>query len=130
MANVINYVSYSKGTGRNPFLRIYTVAFSGNAGAANSEILDFTKALNPNGLEDAASASFTTSFAPPMIVGATIGGNKAELQIGGNGTAGQAGITFYSTGNTAITSGSYSSAGFPANGSNFGQVIIAVQSAE
>lgn len=135
MANLLNFVGYSKAVGRNGFMRVYVATFSGNAGALNSETLNFNTAGNPNGLEDPGSPSFTTSFIPPVILDSTVGGNKPELQIGGNGTAGQCGISFYSAGNTAITSGSYSSAGLPANGTvnsvaQYGQVVIGVMSGE
>jgi hypothetical protein len=122
MANVLTYQAYLRGTGRNPNLRVWLATFSGNAGALNTETLNFNTAGNPNGLEDFQVPSFTGSFAAPMILGSTTGGNIAELQIGGNGTAGECGISFYSAGNTPITSGSYSSAGFPA-----GAIVNSVQ---
>lgn len=120
MANTINFVGYLRASGRNPNFRVFVVnAFTGNAGAANSEVLDFTKAGNPNGLEDAQTPGFTTSFVPPVILDSTLLGYKPELQIGGNGTTGQCGITFYN-GTTALTSGAYPAA------ITGGQIIIGV----
>lgn len=135
MANLLNFVGYSKASGRNGFMRIFVATFSGNAGALNTEVLDFTKAGNPNGLEDPQIPSFAGSFAPPMILDSTTGGNKPELQIGGNGTTGQTGISFYSASATPITSGAYSAAGFPANGTvggvaQYGRVTLGVMSSE
>src|ERR1700678_2804590 len=109
MANTINFMGYLKASGRSPFIRVWIITFTGNAGAVNSEVLDFTKAGNPNGLEDAQPPSFTTSFVPPFILDSTLGGYKPELQVGGNGTTGQAGITFYN-GLTALISGGYPTA--------------------
>lgn len=137
MANTIIFRGYSRASGRTPFMRIFEVAFSGNSAAANAEVLDFTKALNPNGLEDAQIPSFTTSFAPPMIVGSTLQGYQPELEIGGNGTAGQTGITFYDA-LTALAAATAYSGIFPANaaataiaGSTvYGQVLVGVLSSE
>jgi hypothetical protein len=136
MANFLYFAGYSRASGRTPFYRIYVASFSGNAGAANTEVLNFNTAANPNGLEDAQVPNFSSSFAPPVLLGSTVGGYTAELEIGGNGTPGECGITFYESGAppAALASGSYSAAGFPANaaatalaGSNqFGQVVIGV----
>ena len=131
MANVLSYQGYHKGIGRTPFWRVWLATFSGNAGAANTEVLNFNTATNPNGLEDYQVPSFTSSFMVPVVLGFTTGGNVPELQYNGNGTAGEAGITFYSAGNTPVTSGAYSAAGFPATSTvnsvqQYGQVWIGV----
>ena len=123
MANTLNFVGYSRASGRNPFLRIFVATFTGNAGAVNTETLNFNTAGNPNGLEDAQVPSFATSFAPPFILDSTLGGYKPELEVGGNGTSGQTGITFYN-GTTALTSGAYPAA------ITGGQVIIGCLSSE
>lgn len=129
MANTVNFLGYSRGSGRTPFLRIYSVSFSGSYTVNYGEVINLNTAGNPNGLEDAAGLTTTTPFVPPLILGSTTGGWKPELQIGGNGTAGEYGINFYN-GTTQLTAEAYSAAGFPANGSNYGQVLIGVLSAE
>ena len=123
MANTLNFVGYSRASGRNPFLRIFVATFTGNAGAVNTETLNFNTAGNPNGLEDAQVPSFASSVAPPFILDSTLGGYKPELEVGGNGTSGQTGITFYN-GTTALTSGAYPAA------ITGGQVIIGCLSSE
>lgn len=129
MANTVNFLGYSRGSGRTPFLRVYSVAFSGSYTVNNGEVLNFNTAGNPNGLEDPAVPQAATPFVPPLVLGSTTGGWKPELQIGGNGTPGEVGIKFYN-GTTQLTAETYSSAGFPANGTNYGQVLIGVLSAE
>lgn len=128
MANQVSFLGYSRGSGRTPFLRIYGVTFSGDYTINYGEVVNFNTALNPNGLEDAQVPGLLP-FVPPLVLGSTTGGWKPELEIGGNGTPGEAGINFYN-GTTQLTAEAYSAVGFPVNGSNFGQVLIGILSAE
>ena len=127
MANTVSFLGYSRGSGRTPFLRVYAVTFSGDYTINFGEVLNFNTALNPNGLEDPQVPGLSP-FVPPLVLGSTLNGWKPELEIGGNGTAGEVGINFYN-GTTQLTAVAYSTE-FPANGSNFGQVLIGIMSAE
>lgn len=126
MANILTFVGYSRASGGNPFLRVYSAVFSGSYAQNYTEVLNFATALNPSGIEDAAFPISSPPSIDPFVLSHTCGGNLPELQIGGNGSAGQFGINFYTGGNTQLAAGTYSGAGFPANGSNYGEVLIGV----
>jgi hypothetical protein len=125
MANTINFVGYSRASGRDPYLRVYSVSFSGSYTINYGEVLNFAGALNPDGIEDAQFPNVAPPPIDPFVLGSTTGGWKPELQIGGSGTVGEFGINFYN-GTTQLTAETYESAGFPANGSNFGEVLIGI----
>jgi hypothetical protein len=119
MANTLTYQAYLRGKGRSPNFRLWLAVFSGSYAQNYAEVLNFNTAGNPNGLEDFQVPDFTGPFARPMTLGSTTGGNVPELQIGGNGTAGECGINFYS-GGSQLAAGTYSGAGFPATVDNQG----------
>jgi hypothetical protein len=130
MANQVSFLGYSRGSGRTPFLRVYEVSFSGSYAQDNAEVIDFNTALNPNGLEDAQVPSLSPSV-PPLVLGSTIDGYVPELKIGGTGTAGEYGIRFWAGGAPPTELGAVAYSGvFPANGSNYGQVLIGILAAE
>jgi hypothetical protein len=128
MANTVTFVGYSKGTGRNPFLRLYAVTFSGNYAQNNVEVINFALALNPNGIEDMQVPNSISPSIPPLVLASTTGGYQTELQIGGTGTAGQYGIRFYASGATELGAVAYSGV-FPANGTSYGLVVIGIMDA-
>ena len=125
MANTINFLGYSKATGRNAFMRIFQVVFSGSYVQNYGEVLNFATALNPNGIEDFQVPNSTTPSIPPMILDSTLNGYQPELEIGGTGTVDQYGVNFYTSGGTQLAAGVYSGV-FPANGSNYGQLIVGI----
>lgn len=130
MANQLSFVGYLRASGRIPFLRVYEATFSGAYAQDNAEVLNFNTALNPNGLENAQVPGPNPSV-PPMVLGSTTNGYVPELEIGGTGTAGEYGIRFWAGGAPPAELGAVAYSGvFPANGSNYGQVLIGLQSAE
>ncbi len=131
MANQVSFLGYSRGSGRTPFLRVYEVTFSGSYAQDNAEVIDLNTALNPNGLEDPQVPTSTTPFVPPMVLGSTTDGYVPELEIGGTGVAGEYGIRFWAGGAPPTELGAVAYSGvFPANGSNYGQVLIGFLAAE
>jgi hypothetical protein len=131
MANTVNFVGYSRGSGRNPFFRVFSVSFSGTYAQDNAEVINLNTANNPGGIEDAQVPLSSPPPIDPFVLGSTVGGLKAELQIGGNGTPGEFGIRFYGASATAgeateLAAGTDYSAVFPANGSSFGEVLIGI----
>jgi hypothetical protein len=132
MANTVNFVGYSRGSGRNPFFRVFSVSFSGTYTQDNGEVVNLAAANNVNGIEDAQFPQASPLGIDPFVLGSTLNGYLPELQIGGNGTPGEFGIRFFAGGATAagpnneLAAGDEYSSYFPANGSNFGEVLIGV----
>lgn len=130
MANIVTFLGYSKGTGRNPFMRIFSVVFSGNYAQNNAEIINFANAINPNGIEDFQAPISTTPGIPPLVLGSTLNGYQPEIEIGGTGTVGQYGIRFWTSGAAELAAGAYSGV-FPASSTvntvqQYGQVLLGI----
>jgi hypothetical protein len=129
MANQVSFLGYLRASGRTPFLRVYGVSFSGSYVQNYGEVINFNTALNPNGLEDPQVPLTTTPFVPPIVLGSTLGGYDPELEIGGNGTPGEYGINFFTSGGAQLAAEAYP---FPANTvlGGLGQVLIGIMDAQ
>jgi hypothetical protein len=130
MANIINYLGYQKATGRNSFLRIFQVVFSGSYVQNYGEVLNFATAQNPYGIEDFQVPNTAAPSIPPMILDTITGGYRAELEYGGTGTIDQYGVNFYTSGGTQLAAEAYSTP-FPATATinsvqQYGQLIIGI----
>jgi hypothetical protein len=131
MANTIQFVGYSKGTGRNSFMRIFLVAFSGSYVQSNAEVINFSTALNLSGIEDMQVPISASPSIPPLVLGSTLNGYQPEIQIGGTGTAGQYGITFWISGGGGQAAAGVYSGLFPTGAivntvQQYGQVLIGI----
>jgi hypothetical protein len=131
MANTVNFRGYLRASGRQPFLRVFSVSFNGTYAQGNAEVINFNTAGNPNGLEDAQVPGLASPSIPFFILGSTLNGYTPELEIGGNGTPGETGIRFFTSGGTELAAAApYTD--FPANsldGGN-GLVLIGIQDAQ
>jgi len=130
MANTINYLGYSKATGRNSFMRIFGIYFNGSYAQNNVEVINFATALNLNGIEDFQVPNSVSPSIPPVILDSTLNGFHPELQYGGTGTVAQYGVRFWTSGGTELAAETYVTA-FPAtaiiNGvQQYGQLIVGI----
>jgi hypothetical protein len=128
MANTVEYLGYLHASGKNPFLRVFGVSFTGTYTQNNGEVVNLTAATNPNGVEDLQTPASATPTIQPFILDSTLNGYKPELEIGGTGTPGSYGIRFFSGGGTELAASASYLSDFPANAQlgGYGQVLIGV----
>lgn len=130
MANSVQFLGYSRGSGRSPFIRVFGVSFTGTYTQANGEVINLASASNPNGLEDPQTPQLVAPFIPPKVVGSTLNGYQPELEIGGTGTPGSSGSDSGPREGRNWRRRRLILLDFPANAvlGGYGQVLIEVQS--
>ena len=131
MANQVSFLGYSRGSGRTPFLRVYEVTFSGTTHKTMARSSTSTPPSTRTAWKMRRCPTRLLRLCRRWCSGRQPRAGRPELEIGGNGTAGEVWHRFWAGGDPptelgAVAYSAYSRRMAP----TIGQVLIGVLSAE